>query len=228
MGPKSDRTAKNKVCRTDSSATQTALSSSQTFDADMEENVSSNMSTDALFRLVIQLNKDPTVEKLLMTLSERFSRGSFSDYLESDLRSRSIVISGVAEAAGDLLPSERQADVEQKLSNILDIVKVECRPDKVLRMGTANPSKPRSIKVVLPSRRCWRTALKNARLLRSAGFPQVFIRRSMTVEERKKDFELRQEARARNLGKPAKEWVVFRGELKHVSELHHNNMAGNL
>lgn len=36
----------------------------------------------------------------------------------------------------------------------------------------------------------------------------------MAAEERRRDFELRQEARERDKG----EWVVFQGELKHISD----------
>lgn len=41
----------------------------------------------------------------------------------------------------------------------------------------------------------------------------------MTVEERQREFELRQMARERNRLHGAKEWVVYRGQLARVSEM---------
>ncbi|VDL86540.1 unnamed protein product [Nippostrongylus brasiliensis] len=54
----------------------------------------------------------------------------------------------------------------------------------------------------------------------------VFIRRSMTADERKHEYELRKTARERNEGKDIKEWVVYKGELVHVSSLP-NYYVGN-
>ncbi|KAK6033162.1 hypothetical protein OSTOST_00625 [Ostertagia ostertagi] len=86
-------------------------------------------------------------------------------------------------------------------------------------MGKMDPKRPRLVKIVLPATSHWRTALANARLLRSAGFPQVYIRKSMTLGERQRDFELRQIARDRNKGSTVKQWVVYRDQLMRVTDL---------
>ncbi|RCN39165.1 hypothetical protein ANCCAN_14921 [Ancylostoma caninum] len=52
-------------------------------------------------------------------------------------------------------------------------------------------SRLRFVKVVLTSTNHWRIALANARLLRSSMFSSVYIRRSMSSEESKREFELR-------------------------------------
>ena len=57
------------------------------------------------------------------------------------------------------------------------------------------------------------------RLLRLAGHNGVFVRKSMTPDELRRDSELRKEAFERNKGKQAREWVVYRGELRRVADL---------
>ncbi|KAL6738843.1 hypothetical protein Aduo_012345 [Ancylostoma duodenale] len=138
---------------------------------------------------------------------------------EAEVRGQTIVVSGLEKADSNLLPSEHQADVERKVTQVLDVMKVQCRPSDVFRIGRLNSSRPLLVKVVLPSSFHWRQALANARLLRVSCFQNVFVRRSMTIEERKREFDLRQQARELNQGKHDREWVVFRGELRKVSEL---------
>uniref|UniRef100_A0A0N4WGI1 Nucleic-acid-binding protein from transposon X-element n=1 Tax=Haemonchus placei TaxID=6290 RepID=A0A0N4WGI1_HAEPC len=184
-----------------------------------------NMSAMELIKSVIELNHDPAIENMLIALSEKIPM-KFADLIEGDKRSRSIVISGLEEGQDGLRPSARQRDLEDKVAEVLVAVDVECRPVEIYRMGKPNSKHPRVVKVVLPSR-VHRRALASARLLRDAGFPKVFIRRSMTEDERKREYELRQEARERNKGSGVREWVVYHGQLKRAAELPHNR-PGNL
>ncbi|EYC43207.1 hypothetical protein Y032_0500g2579 [Ancylostoma ceylanicum] len=170
--------------------------------------------------------QDPVVEKLLSVLGRRLA-SKFADQLEADKRSRSIVISGLAESDGNTNQTESLKELEEKVSNVLDALNTHCRPMDIYRMGKFDPSRSRLVKVVLPSTFYWRRALANARLLRDAGFPDVYVRRSMTSEERKREYELRQAARERNKGKAHREWVVYRGELVRVSDLNRNR-SGNM
>ncbi|XGW34564.1 hypothetical protein V3C99_018472 [Haemonchus contortus] len=159
---------------------------------------------------------------MLIALSEKIPM-EFADLLESDKRSRSIVISGLEEGQDGLPPSARQRDLEDKVAEVLDALDVEYRPVEIYRMGKSNPKHPRLVKVVLSSGAHWRRALANARLLRGAGFPKVFIR--MTEDERKREYELRQEARERNKGSGVREWAVYHGQLMRAAELQHNRSA---
>ncbi|EYB87536.1 hypothetical protein Y032_0261g561 [Ancylostoma ceylanicum] len=124
---------------------------------------------------------------------------------------------------------ERQAHVEDKVNQIFDVLEVECRPVSVSRLGKWDKSRSRLVKVTLLSKTHWTTVLANAYRLRSAGFSFIHIRRSMTEEEREREFELRQEARERNKGLANKQWVVYKGELKNISELpvKKSSIAGN-
>ncbi|XGW10718.1 hypothetical protein V3C99_012323 [Haemonchus contortus] len=168
-----------------------------------------------LIKNIIELNQDPVIGNMLIALSEKIPM-EFSEFIESDKRSRSIVISGLDEMQGAPTASTRRRDLEEKVSTVLNALDVECRPTEVYRMGRPDPERPRLVKVVLPTRTHWRRALANARLLRGAGLSNVYIRRSMTEDERKHESELRQQARERNKGKAIREWVVFQGQLKHV------------
>ncbi|CAJ0591476.1 unnamed protein product [Cylicocyclus nassatus] len=112
---------------------------------------------------------------------------------------KSVVIHGIPELSGEKRPSERQVDVEMKVTEILDVLGVEARPSAIFRMGRATEGKPRLTKVTLPSRSHCLAVLSKARLLRNNHkYKNIFIRPSQTVEERRRDFELRKEAREKN------------------------------
>lgn len=176
------------------------------------------MSAAELIRLAMERNADPVIGRILLAAARKIP-ADISEALESEKRSRSIVIRGLEEAVGDISPFAKQTVLEEDVGRILEVLDVECRPTEVYRMGRPNPQRPRLVKVVLPSPAHWRRALANARLLRTHGFPHVFIRRSMTADERRRDYELRQEARERNKGGTVREWVVYRGELRRASDL---------
>ncbi|EYC12491.1 hypothetical protein Y032_0047g1510 [Ancylostoma ceylanicum] len=215
MPARTTRSAKSKDTgsQSASSINKSVDASSQTLESDLME-----MSIEGLLGLAMERNNDPVMERILSILSKKIPKHAVEDP-DSEKRSRSIVISGLPEAEGDVRFQDRQSHLENQVSDVMEALKVECRPVELYRMGKFNPTHPRLVKVVLPSKFFWRTALANARSLRSAGFPDIYIRKSMTAEERKRDYELRLQARERNRGKPKPEWVVYRSELVHVSEL---------
>ncbi|EYB90673.1 hypothetical protein Y032_0216g2378 [Ancylostoma ceylanicum] len=184
------------------------------------------LSAPELVKAILDINRDPAVERLALALSHIVS-ADVSKVADEEKRARSVVLSGIPEADPGSRPSERQVDLENKVMDVLNVLDVECRPVEVYRLGRPDPSRPRLIKVVFPTRAHWRTALSNGRLLRSSRLSGVFIRRSMTEEERKKDYELRQIAREKNAGLSRKEWVVYRGEVRRISELPKASSSGN-
>ncbi|EYC41326.1 hypothetical protein Y032_0573g157 [Ancylostoma ceylanicum] len=161
---------------------------------------------------------DPSVEHLLEKLSEKVPK-EISREVEAEKRARTVVISGIEEPAEGLRATERSRDLKAKVDEILDALDIDCNVSDVFRIGKPNGNRPRLVKLVFPSTFYWKKALANARLLRNAGFRGVFIRKSLTEEERRHEYELRQLARERNNGKAEREWVVYRSQLKHVSEL---------
>ncbi|EYC16424.1 hypothetical protein Y032_0033g2651 [Ancylostoma ceylanicum] len=165
--------------------------------------------------------KAPEALPLLNQLLQ-LSRIDPREIVETEKRSRSIVISGVAEAEGDLSPSERLAHTEAAVNNVLDVLGVEARPSEVYRMGALTEGKPRLIKCVLPSAQFYSVALRNARSLRSiSGFDHIFVRRSMTREEREKDRDLRRQVRELNDKDHHgnRVFVVYRNQIVKASEI---------
>ncbi|KIH56949.1 hypothetical protein ANCDUO_12868 [Ancylostoma duodenale] len=117
----------------------------------------------------------------------------------SKINPREIIENAPAEAEGDLNPSERLAHTEAAVQNVLDVLGVEARPSEVYRLGVVSDGKPRLIKCVLPSQRFYFVALRNARSLRSvSGFDHIYVRRSMSREEREKDKHKRRQAQELN------------------------------
>ncbi|RCN33118.1 hypothetical protein ANCCAN_21061 [Ancylostoma caninum] len=114
--------------------------------------------------------RSDSVEK--NSLSDHFGT---SDFHESE-RLRSIVISGV--------PELESAFIRDKL-HILAHLNVECFPVAVYRLGK-QAHRPRLIKVVLPSQKFQRMAVKRASLLRFFPEKGIFLRESLTDAERKR------------------------------------------
>lgn len=114
------------------------------------------------------------------------------------------------------------------MSEVFDILDLECRPLEVYRMGKQERGRIRKVKVVLPSKSHWAAALSNSwRLRGSATFSRVRVRRSMSSEERQREYELRQECRERNKQLNDRVWVVYRGELRRIEDLPKRRDSGN-
>ncbi|VDL82854.1 unnamed protein product [Nippostrongylus brasiliensis] len=195
---------------------------------DFSDDDISRMSVNELLKAMLDRNSDPIMEKLIYGVISRMPQ-ELADVMEADKRSRSLVISGLEESKSDLAPSVKQQQLENQVTRVLDGLGVECRPVEVYRMGKPTDSRPRLVKLLLPSRSHWKTALSNSYRLRSnPNFSNVFIRKSLTEAERKKEYELRQECRARNKQQNRKVWVVYHGELRRIDELPNSRSSGNV
>ncbi|KIH64635.1 hypothetical protein ANCDUO_05053 [Ancylostoma duodenale] len=96
-------------------------------------------------------------------------------------------------------PSQRLLHTESLVTNVLDTPKVEARPVEVYRMGKPEVGKTRLVKVVFSSQQPCLLTLRRARWLREQDqHRSVFIRKSMTLEERIKFKQLRKDAYERN------------------------------
>lgn len=98
---------------------------------------------------------------------------------KDDLDSRSIVMLGLPERGED------SADIE----NVFKVIDQSARAVEYFRMGVSQQnstgiSKPRLLKVILPSSSVVRSVLLNATKLKSSGFSGVYIRRSMPSQDR--------------------------------------------
>ncbi|WKY01588.1 hypothetical protein Q1695_015528 [Nippostrongylus brasiliensis] len=152
----------------------------------------------------------------------------YSDVVECEKRRRSIVIFGVPEADKAAPPSQRQAHTERYVSDVLDFLDIEARPSELFRMGPSQTDKPRLVKCVFSQRRYQLEILSRSNRLRSsATFKNVFIRKSMTREERAKEGELRRRARELNDQEHGgnRVFVVYKGELMKKSDIQNFSKA---
>lgn len=132
--------------------------------------------------------KAPEVIPLLEALFQLLAP-SPREVVEADKRSRSIDISGITEGDLSSALSERASFTSNSVSDILDTLAIDVRSAEVYRFGGPNDGGSRLVKCVFPSRPSFDVP-KRSKMLRSVPrFKDVYVRRSMTVEERRKDKE---------------------------------------
>ncbi|EYC35300.1 hypothetical protein Y032_1083g3574 [Ancylostoma ceylanicum] len=213
-------------------ATRKSVSTAKSTKAYSQPTASSEPTTDfhgsgsgkeeVIHRLQVILNdKAPEGLPLLNQLLQLLKPNPL-EIVEAEKRARSIVIAGIPEAGSDLEPLDRVNHTEAMTHKVLNALGVEARPNEIYRMGNVMEGKTRLIKCVLPSERFLFTALRNAPALRNlTGFDHVYIRRSMTREEREKDKELRRQAHNLNLTEHngRKVYVVYRNQVVKASEI---------
>ena len=125
-----------------------------------------------------------------------------TDSSEERDRLRSVVIEGLKESNEPKASSRLAAD-QKVVGEMLDLANLECRPLAVYRMGqvreaaSGKPQHPRPLKVLLPASAFQRTLLRHARSIRlaEARFNSVWIRPSLTKEQREQEFKLREDVR---------------------------------
>ncbi|KIH43703.1 hypothetical protein ANCDUO_26286 [Ancylostoma duodenale] len=144
----------------------------------------------------------------------------FSSGIE-EKRKRSVVIYGIEEANKELPAIERQRHTEAQVEKILDVLNVESRPVEIFRMDRQLEGRPRLVKVVFSSRNYFFDVLRNAHKLRNIPlYNRIYIRQSMTIEERNNDRELREKARELNAKEGGrKTYVVYKHKLVKPSEI---------
>ncbi|KIH65141.1 hypothetical protein ANCDUO_04539 [Ancylostoma duodenale] len=99
-----------------------------------------SMPANEIVRCIFELNPDPAIKQLALALTERIPHDN-ALCAEEDRRSRSIVISRIPEADLSLPPMKRQRDLDQKVVDLLDVLKIECHPVQVFRTGKPDPMK---------------------------------------------------------------------------------------
>lgn len=116
--------------------------------------------------------------------------------VEDEYRARSVVIERLPELDGK--PSHQIAGDQARVEEMMDLAGFGARGLALFRMGKAENKdgsrRHRLLKVIFPSRTLQRQFLANSRKIRSS-FPSVFVRPSLTEEERAEAFRLRQEKR---------------------------------
>ncbi|VDO45789.1 unnamed protein product [Haemonchus placei] len=87
-------------------------------------------SVSDLLDAMLERNTNPVVRAMIHALQDKIVH-TISNTIEEDRKSRSIVVAGLAEEPRELPASRRQSELEGKITGILDILDVECRPQTV-------------------------------------------------------------------------------------------------
>ena len=134
---------------------------------------------------------------------------------EEHQRLRSIVVAGLPEPSSALSSVDQAKADRAAVEGLLSLMEVAAVPNEVYRMGKLGGAHPRLVKVVLPSRQFVYQALRNATKLKEAGnHRSVFIRKSMTREQREELAAKREQLRElRQIEGDACRWVLYRDEL---------------
>ena len=103
---------------------------------------------------------------------------------------RSVVIRGVPENYSNST-FDRTTHDYSCVNTLLNFLGVECFPKAVYRMGSPRSNSSRLLKVVLPTSRFQKEVIKRKAKLRYSSYNGVFIRSSLTKEERDRRREQR-------------------------------------
>ncbi|VDO34793.1 unnamed protein product [Haemonchus placei] len=117
---------------------------------------------------------------------------------DDDPKKRSIVIIGLPESNCGSAIDRANYDF-QSVNAVLNHLEIECIPCTVYRMGRPNRDRPRLIKVVLPTSRFQQMAVRRAPRLRSSENKGIFLRPSLTREERAQLREARLAKKSKSL-----------------------------
>ncbi|VDL79786.1 unnamed protein product [Nippostrongylus brasiliensis] len=105
-------------------------------------------------------------------------------------RRRSIIVSNVPELKGARMNDRVCYDFDI-ICQVLQFLDVECYPVAVYRLGRPASGGRRLLKVVFPSSKFQQIALNRSNRLRFFNLGNVYIRPSLTAEERRRRRELR-------------------------------------
>ena len=140
--------------------------------------------------------------------------------IETDKRERSVVVELLSEGPDNVPGSQRVAQDAAAINMMCDIAGIEVGGIAHFRMGkrpmasssSSAPKAPRLLKIIFPGRSHQRDFLAKAREIRkNPTFAKVFIRPSLSAEQRKAEFLLREEKRRRV--KNGENVVIFDGKL---------------
>lgn len=158
--------------------------------------------------------------------TSRFPAADSATTIDPDL-ARSIVVSGVPESPSESSTGRIQHDVAC-VTTVLNFLNVECMPSAVYRMGPRQSSRPRLLKVILPASRFQREVIQRAPRLRFFFHKGVYIRPSLTKEERDRRREERRASLARSQASASASLAQDCNVSVSVqNNVHHSNSAGN-
>ncbi|KHN88113.1 hypothetical protein Tcan_13758 [Toxocara canis] len=113
---------------------------------------------------------------------------------KKEIRERSVVLVRVNEVT-DVPPRERNNVDCGTALDIFGTINSDSVPHQIFRMGSQQEGRKRPVKVIFGNSHDAKQVLRNARSLKGTRFQHVFIRPSLTAEEKKKQWEEHQKRR---------------------------------
>lgn len=141
--------------------------------------------------------------------------GDYLSAVREQERLRSAVLCHISESTA-ITPREKEIEDEEKVRSLIYNIDETLKIDRFYRMGSLAPGKNRLIKIVFCTSQMQRTALINAKKLRTIpGGKGVFLRASMTKEQLQ-DFTAKRK-KLHYLRSLDPNWVIYRDDfwLKH-------------
>jgi len=129
-------------------------------------------------------------------LGEQFSA---QDAIEDQERRRSLVIAGIEEPSDNFTKRDQYKKDRESIQEIFDVLDIATDPVCSYRLGKPDKNKRRLMKVILPSSFFQTQALRSAKQLKGhAKFNGIFLRPSLTKEERDAEYQMRKQVRELN------------------------------
>ena len=130
---------------------------------------------------------------------------------------RSVVVSGLKESTLEIASKRLEKD-EEMVQQMLDVFDIEVRPLAVFRMGKKMVDKPRLLKIEFASRSVVAKIMTRKKAMsKHENFKRVYIRKSMSFEERQQTKKLQMECNEKNKenteNDPSSTFVIYAGKV---------------
>ena len=136
---------------------------------------------------------------------------------------RSVVVSGLKESTLEIASKRLEKD-EEIVQKMLDVFDIEVRPLAVFRMGKKMAEKPRLLKIEFASRSVVSKIMTRKKAMsKHDDFKRVYIRPSMSFEDRQKRKQLQNECTEMNKqnpsSDPSQQYVIYANKIIKRSEI---------
>ena len=136
---------------------------------------------------------------------------------------RSLVVSDLKESTLEIASKRLEKD-EEMVQQMLDVFDIEVRPLAVFRMGKKVADKPRLLKIEFASRSVVAKIMTRKKAMsKHDDFKRVYIRPSMSFEDRQKRKQLQNECNEKNKqnpsSDPSQQYVIYANKIIKRSEI---------
>ena len=136
---------------------------------------------------------------------------------------RSVVVSGLKESTLEIASKRLEKD-EEMVQQMLDVFDIEVRPLAVFRMGKKMADRPRLLKIEFASRSVVAKIMTRKKAMsKHDDFKRVYIRPSMSFEDRQKRKQLQNECNEKNKqnrsSDPSQQYVIYDNQIVKRSEI---------